>query len=98
MTGMSRAHGVAVAVLAAALIVAGTAAAQQDSESQIFTPGQDEAVSYISRSSYMMPCVEYSGKITRSMPGRPIFMPSIISAILRAFARTSSFVCRRGIL
>jgi hypothetical protein len=31
----------------------------------------------------MMPWVEYSGKITRSIPGRPIFMPFNISAILR---------------
>ena len=46
MTGMSRAHGVAVAVLAAALIVAGTASAQQDSESQIFTPGHNTLGQY----------------------------------------------------
>ena len=46
----------------------------------------------------MMPCVLYSGKITRSMPGRPSFMPSIIFAILRALSSTSAWVCRRGIL
>src|SRR4029078_9093210 len=39
-------------------------------------PGIFEAVSYISFESYMMPWVEYSGKITRSMPGRPVFMPT----------------------
>ena len=33
----------------------------------------------------MMPWVLYSGKMTRSMPGSPSFMPSIIRAILRAF-------------
>ena len=55
-------------------------------------------LSYISFGSYMMPWVEYSGNTTRSMPGRPAFMPTTISAILRAFARTSLRVCRRGIL
>ncbi|MNU08550.1 hypothetical protein D3C72_2546430 [compost metagenome] len=56
------------------------------------------AVSYISFESYMMPCVEYSGKITRSMPGRPDFMPTTMSAILRALSSTSALVCSRGIL
>ena len=46
----------------------------------------------------MMPCVLYSGKITRSIPGRPTFMPSSMSAILRALSSTSALVCRRGIL
>ena len=38
----------------------------------------------------MMPWVEYSGKITRSMPGRPVFMPTTMSAILRALSSTSA--------
>ena len=46
----------------------------------------------------IMPWVEYSGKITRSIPGRPVFMPTTMSAILRALSRTSALVCRRGIL
>ncbi|KAG1558641.1 hypothetical protein G6F48_013844 [Rhizopus delemar] len=65
---------------------------------RVSSPGTDEAVSYISLESYMMPWVEYSGKITRSMPGRPSFMPSTILAMLRAFSSTSALVCRRGIL
>src|SRR5258707_10485695 len=32
--------------------------------------------------------VEYSGKITRSIPGRPTFMPTTMSAILRALSST----------
>ena len=47
------------------------------------------AVSSISWRSYMMPCVLYSGKTTRSMPGKPSLMPSIIRAMLRALSRTS---------
>jgi hypothetical protein len=64
----------------------------------VSSPGTDDAVSYISFESYMMPCVLYSGKMTRSMPGRPTFMPSIIWAIWRALSSTSFLVCRRGIL
>lgn len=64
----------------------------------VSSPGIVAAVSYISFGSYMMPCVEYSGNTTRSMPGSPDFMPTTISAILRALSRTSAFVCRRGIL
>jgi hypothetical protein len=56
------------------------------------------AFSYISALSYMIPCVLYSGKMTRSSPGRPTFMPSTIDAIWRALTRTSARVCRRGIL
>ena len=41
------------------------------------------ACSYISFWSYMIPCVEYSGKMTRSIPGRPRFMPTTMSAICR---------------
>ena len=54
--------------------------------------GHVEAVSYISLELYMMPCVEYSGKITRSIPGKPSFMPTIMSAIFLAFSRTSALV------
>ena len=64
----------------------------------VSSPGTLDAVSYISFWSYMIPCVLYSGKITRSMPGSPTFMPTIMSAMLRALARTSALVCRRGIL
>jgi hypothetical protein len=64
----------------------------------VSSPGTAEAVSYISLASYMIPCVLYSGKMTRSMPGRPTFMPSTISPIFRAFSRTSLLVCMRGIL
>ena len=46
----------------------------------------------------IMPWVLYSGKITRSMPGRPAFMPTSMSAILRALSSTSALVCSRGIL
>ncbi len=52
----------------------------------VSSPGTLAAVSNISLASYMMPWVLYSGKMTRSMPGKPIFMPTIISAILPAFA------------
>lgn len=34
-------------------------------------PGITDAVSSISWRSYMIPCVEYSGKMTRSIPGKP---------------------------
>jgi hypothetical protein len=46
----------------------------------------------------MIPWVLYSGKMTRSMPGQAGFMPTSMSAILRALSITSAFVCRRGIL
>jgi len=55
------------------------------------------AVSNISCRSYMIPIVEYSGNTIRSIPGRPLFVPLTMSHILRAFSRTSSFVCNRGI-
>ena len=71
---------------------------QASAKISVSSPGTVEAVSYISFESYMMPCVEYSGKITRSMPGSPIFMPMIISAIFLALSSTSALVCRRGIL
>ncbi len=64
----------------------------------VSSPGQVEAVSYISLLSYMIPWVLYSGKITRSMPGRPTFIPTIMSAILRALSSTSALVCNLGIL
>lgn len=64
----------------------------------VSSPGMVVAVSIISPGSYMIPMVLYSGNTTRSMPGRPSFMPLIISAILRALSSTSARVCRRGIL
>ena len=64
----------------------------------VSSPGTVAAVAIISSLSYMIPMVLYSGNTTRSMPGRPSFMPLIISAILRALSRTSALVCRRGIL
>src|SRR6476659_717032 len=64
----------------------------------VSSPGTAEAVSYISLESYMIPWVLYSGKITRSMPGSPTFIPTSISPILRALSRTSFLVCIRGIL
>ena len=42
--------------------------------------------------------VLYSGKITRSRPGRPSFIPSIIDAMFLAFASISAFVWSLGIL
>jgi len=48
----------------------------------VSSPGIDAAVAYISAESYMIPCVEYSGNTTRSIPGRPLFIPTTISAIL----------------
>ena len=71
---------------------------QASAKISVSSPGQADAVSYISCSSYMMPWVEYSGKITRSMPGRPTFMPFSISAMFLALSRTSALVCSRGIL
>jgi hypothetical protein len=71
---------------------------QASAKMAVSSPGTVAAVSYISFSSYMIPCVEYSGKITRSMPGRPFFMPTSISPILRALSSTSALVWRRGIL
>ena len=71
---------------------------QASAKISVSSPGTLAAVSYISFESYMMPCVLYSGKITRSMPGKADFMPTSISAILRALASTSALVCRRGIL
>ena len=41
---------------------------------------------------------KYSGKITRSIPGRPLFIPISISAIFFALSITSALVCSRGIL
>ena len=64
----------------------------------VSSPGMEAAVAYISSGSYMMPWVEYSGNTTRSMPGSPDFIPTTMSAILRALSRTSSLVCSRGIL
>ena len=61
-------------------------------------PGTVAAFSYISFASYMIPWVLYSGKITRSRPGRPCFMPTTMSAMLFALAMTSARLCRRGIL
>ena len=64
----------------------------------VSSPGMVAAVAIISSLSYMMPMVLYSGNTTRSMPGRPSFMPSTILAMLRALSSTSALVCRRGIL
>ena len=64
----------------------------------VSSPGTVAAVSIISSGSYMMPMVLYSGNTTRSMPGRPTFMPLIISAMARALSSTSARLCRRGIL
>jgi hypothetical protein len=58
----------------------------------VSSPGTLDAVSYISLASYMIPCVLYSGKIARSIPGSPIFMPFIISPIFLAFSSTSFLV------
>ena len=52
------------------------------------SPGISEAVFIISPWSYMMPWVLYFGKITKSIPGRPTFMPSIVLAMLCALSRT----------
>src|ERR1700743_1747464 len=52
---------------------------QASAKISVSSPGTVEAVSYISFESYMMPWVEYSGKITRSRPGRPGFMFGPIS-------------------
>ena len=41
----------------------------------------------------MMPMVLYSGKTTRSMPGKPIFMPSTMSAIARALCQHLGLAC-----
>ena len=71
---------------------------QASAKISVSAPGTVDAVSYISFESYMIPCVLYSGKITRSMPGRPFFMPTSMSPMARAFASTSAVVCRRGIL
>ena len=71
---------------------------QASAKISVSSPGMDDAVSYISLLSYMMPWVEYSGKITRSMPGRPRFMPVSMAAMLRALSSTSARVCRLGIL
>ena len=71
---------------------------QASAKISVSAPGTVEAVSYISAASYMIPWVEYSGKITRSRPGRPAFMPTIMSPIFLAFSSTSAFVWRRGIL
>lgn len=51
-------------------------------------PGMVVAVAIISSLSYMMPWVEYSGKMIRSMPGRPCFVPFTTSQILRTLAIT----------
>ena len=51
-------------------------------------PGMVVAVAIISSLSYMMPWVEYSGKMIRSMPGRPYFVPFTTSQILRTLAIT----------
>ena len=61
-------------------------------------PGIVVAVANISSLSYMMPCVEYSGKMIKSMPGRPCFVPTTRSQIRSTFFITSSFVWSRGIL
>src|SRR6186997_103975 len=53
---------------------------QASAKISVSSPGTDDAVSYISFESYMMPWVEYSGKITRSMPGKPVFKPTTMSA------------------
>ena len=74
------------------------AARHASAKISVSSPGTLDAVSYISLGSYMIPWVLYSGKIARSMPGKPIFMPFSISPIFLAFSSTSFFVCRRGIL
>src|ERR1700709_2724241 len=71
---------------------------QASAKIAVSSPGITDAVSYISLESYMMPWVEYSGKITRSMPGSPTFMPTTISAIFLALAITSALVCNLGTL
>ena len=45
----------------------------------VSSPGIVAAVSIISSWSYIMPIVLYSGKITRSIPGNPSFIPLITS-------------------
>jgi len=65
---------------------------QASAKISVSSPGTTDAVSYISLESYMMPWVEYSGKITRSMPGSPVFMPTIMSAIFLALSSTSALV------
>jgi len=70
---------------------------QQNLLTSVSGPGIAHAVSNISSRSYIMiPIVLYSGNTMRSIPGRPILVPFTMSHILRTFARTSSFVCRRG--
>ena len=44
------------------------------------------------------PCVEYSGKISASRPGRPAFVPMMSSQMFLTLAITCSLVWRRGIL
>ena len=61
-------------------------------------PGIVVAVANISALSYMMPCVEYSGKTIRSMPGSPCFVPTTRSQMRSTFFITSSRVWSRGIL
>jgi hypothetical protein len=61
-------------------------------------PGIVAAVANISSRSYMIPWVEYSGKMIRSMPGSPCLMPVSMAAMFFALSMTSPVVCRRGIL
>lgn len=44
-----------------------------------------------------MPCVEYSGNIIISIPGKPILVPLTISQIFLAFSITCSVECILGI-
>lgn len=46
-------------------------------------PGIVDAVSIISLWSYMIPCVEYSGKMTKSMPGNPDCKSKSVSHVLK---------------
>jgi hypothetical protein len=45
----------------------------------------------------MIPMVLNSGNTIKSIPGRPILVPTTISQIFLALAITSSVVCSRGI-
>ncbi len=74
------------------------AARQASAKMSVSGPGISDAVSNISWRSYMIPCVLYSGKIARSIPGSPTFAPTIMSPIFLQLSITSWRVCRRGIL
>ena len=62
----------------------------------VSNPGTLAALSNISWRSYMIPCVEYSGKMIRSIPGKPCLIPTTMSAICSQLRSDALLVVQAG--